>query len=217
MRPPAQYGEDITTAQDAEDAAQTLGPMMICTRLAGRAIIRVVGRCNDAQENENLDLSECQLMQVPDAVYHLMRHTDLKTCDLSGNVITKIPPKFTVNFNHITDLNLSHNQMSKLPDEIVDLGELQRLDISYNSYIALPSSIFKIPKLEQLNASNNHILEIEVEKIEGAPSLQILDVSHNPLTPTCHNKLSNVTKIRMVISPRQKEEWDDEEYDDDQV
>lgn len=48
------------------------------------------------------DLSECQLMQVPDAVYHLLRHTELQTCDLSGNVITKIPPKFTDNFSLIT-------------------------------------------------------------------------------------------------------------------
>lgn len=48
------------------------------------------------------DLSECQLMQVPDAVYHLMRHTELKRCNLSGNVITKIPPKFAVKFSLIT-------------------------------------------------------------------------------------------------------------------
>lgn len=48
------------------------------------------------------DLSECQLMQVPDAVYHLMRHTELKSCDLSGNVITKIPPKFAVKFSLIS-------------------------------------------------------------------------------------------------------------------
>ena len=48
------------------------------------------------------DLSECQLMQVPDAVYHLMRHTELKRCDLSGNVITKIPPKFAIKFSLIT-------------------------------------------------------------------------------------------------------------------
>lgn len=48
------------------------------------------------------DLSDCQLVQVPDAVYHLMRNTELKTCDLSSNVIKKIPPKFAVKFNLIT-------------------------------------------------------------------------------------------------------------------
>ena len=48
------------------------------------------------------DLSDCQLMQVPDAVYHLMRNTQLTGCNLSGNVITKIPPKFAVSFSLIT-------------------------------------------------------------------------------------------------------------------
>lgn len=104
------------------------------------------------------DLSNCQLIQVPDAVYHLMRHTELKTCDLSDNVITKIPPKFAVKFSLITDLNLSHNQMAKLPDEIADLKSLERLDISHNTFISLPNSIFRIPKLRVLNANNNHIV-----------------------------------------------------------
>lgn len=59
------------------------------------------------------DLSECQLVQVPDAVYHLMRHTELKTCDLSSNVIKKIPPKFSVKFSMLTgaaptDFTLAH-------------------------------------------------------------------------------------------------------------
>lgn len=41
-------------------------------------------------------------MQIPDAVYHLMRNTELKTCDLSGNVIKKISPKFAIKFSLIT-------------------------------------------------------------------------------------------------------------------
>lgn len=97
-------------------------------------------------------------MQVPDAVYHLMRHTELKTCDLSENVITKIPPKFALKFSSITDLNLAHNQISQLPDEIADLAALERLDISHNTFISLPNCIFKIKKLQMLNASHNHII-----------------------------------------------------------
>lgn len=104
------------------------------------------------------DLSNCQLMQVPDAVYHLMRNTQLKTCDLSENVITKIPPKFAEKFSLITYLNLSHNQMAKLPDECADLASLERLDISYNTFISLPHCTLKMPKLRHINASNNHIV-----------------------------------------------------------
>lgn len=48
------------------------------------------------------DLSDCQLMQVPDAVYFMMKDTNLVACDLSSNLITKIPPKFPVKFSLIT-------------------------------------------------------------------------------------------------------------------
>lgn len=49
-------------------------------------------------------------MQVPDAVYHLMRHTELKRCNLSGNVITKIPPKFAIKFSLITGKLINNNR-----------------------------------------------------------------------------------------------------------
>ena len=50
------------------------------------------------------DLSDCQLIQVPDAIYMMMRVRDIQltACNLSSNVITKIPPKFPTNFNFIT-------------------------------------------------------------------------------------------------------------------
>jgi len=48
--------------------------------------------------------------------------------------------------------------MSKLPEELADLAELERLDISHNAYIALPHVVYKMPKLTHLCAQNNHIV-----------------------------------------------------------
>ena len=48
--------------------------------------------------------------------------------------------------------------MSKLPEELADLAELERLDISHNAYIALPHAVYKMPKLTHLNAEHNHIV-----------------------------------------------------------
>lgn len=139
------------------------------------------------------DLSECQLVQVPDAVYHLMRNTELKTCDLSSNVIKKIPPKFAMKFSLITgdfwaikyfnakttsdnfwifgisDLNLSNNQINKLPDELADLAQLLRLDISHNLFLSLPKVVFKMPKLRQLKANNNAIIGKHIWIVEFIP------------------------------------------------
>jgi hypothetical protein len=51
-------------------------------------------------------------MQMPDAVYHLMRETPLLQCSLASNVIAKIPPKFFISFNNLTGIHL-HKIMSK--------------------------------------------------------------------------------------------------------
>ncbi|KAF7278853.1 hypothetical protein GWI33_007916 [Rhynchophorus ferrugineus] len=172
-------------------------------------VTRVIHRCDDAKENRNLDLSNCQLMQVPDAVYHLMRHTELKTCDLSDNVITKIPPKFAVKFNLITDLNLAHNQMSKLPEECAEMGNLERLDISHNCFTSLPNCIFRMPKLNTLKANDNRIVDVEIDYLTEAPALESADLQRNPITPRIHDQLSRVTKISVILSPRQTEDWED--------
>lgn len=56
------------------------------------------------------------------------------------------------------ELNLSHNQMSKLPEELAELQALERLDISHNTFIALPSVAWRIPQLKRLLANNNFII-----------------------------------------------------------
>ena len=48
------------------------------------------------------DLSDCQLVQVPDAIFHLLRETPLLTCNISNNLISKIPPKLAMSFTLIT-------------------------------------------------------------------------------------------------------------------
>lgn len=55
-------------------------------------------------------------------------------------------------------MNLSNNQMNKLPDELASLATLLRLDISHNLFLNLPSVVFKMPNLRQLKANNNAII-----------------------------------------------------------
>ncbi|KAK0159736.1 hypothetical protein PV327_010819 [Microctonus hyperodae] len=207
MKPPTYNSEEVQ--QISQEEGERNVATAVCVQLAGRAIIRVVSRCEEAQDNCNLDLSECQLMQVPDAVYHLMRHTELKSCDLSGNVITKIPPKLAVKFSLITELNLSHNQISKLPDELAELQELLRLDISHNAFIALPSVVCRIPQLKRLQANNNSIIDIDAERIKRAPSLEFVDLRENTIPPRIYDLLCCIDNITIELSPRQVEDWED--------
>jgi Leucine-rich repeat (LRR) protein len=36
------------------------------------------------------------------------------------------------------ELNLSNNQISNLPDEIVEMTQLKKMDLSKNSFVTLP-------------------------------------------------------------------------------
>nr|KAF7390361.1 hypothetical protein H0235_017523 [Vespula pensylvanica] len=52
MRPPAYNAEEVQ--QIPQEQGERNVAMAVCVQLAGRAIIRVVSRCEEAQDNCNL-------------------------------------------------------------------------------------------------------------------------------------------------------------------
>jgi len=201
------FGNDITNSQESNRrmAMRTAR----CVKILGKGVVKVVHRCDDAKENNNLDLSDCQLMQVPDAVYHLMRNVTLSGCDLSGNVISKIPPKFAISFNLLTELNLSNNRMSNLPDEMANCNQLESINISSNSYVSIPNVLFSIPSLAKIDARKNFIADVDVELVSTCSSLETLNLEENPVSSSSYDGLSQVTSVRVHLSPRTLEEWED--------
>ncbi|CAH1715069.1 leucine-rich repeat-containing protein 57 [Aphis gossypii] len=208
MRPPIE--EEIEAAEVEVDDGQQTAVMLVSTRLAGNAVIRVVNRCNEAQESQNLDLSECQLMQIPDAIYLLMQNTQLVTCDLSNNVISKLPVKFTERFPSITELNLSNNQISKLPDQLSGMKNLKKLNISYNSFVELPEPIANLPELTTLIANNNFIIDVNVRILESRlKHLKEVDLKDNPLNTSTVDALEQELPFRIMFTPPTDEDWRD--------
>merc|ERR1711936_299284 len=155
-----------------------------------------------------LDLSSCQLVQVPDAIYHLLRETKLTKCDLSSNAITKVPPKLAKTFSLITDLNISTNKISMLPTELSACTSLERLNISSNFFDTLPPVLLDIPSLVELDAGKNSIAEVELDGLKTSlPALQSLNLEKNPLKKETYEALLEVKSCKVVVSPR--EEWED--------
>lgn len=66
-------------------------------------------------------------------------------------------PKCLTRLTHLNMLDLSCNQLNKLPDNIGVLGSLTRLDVRSNKLQALPQSISRMARLTYLNASNNFL------------------------------------------------------------
>ncbi|XP_067672389.1 leucine-rich repeat-containing protein 20-like [Haliotis asinina] len=173
--------------------------------MAGRGVTKVVNRCEQAKENRRLDLSECQLTQIPDAVYLLMRNTELETCDISLNLIRRVPAKFGTKFPHLMELHINGNKLTSLPDELRDMHNLKVLDISCNSFESFPSVIFTFNKLRNLNAEDNSITDVDTSRLQSMTSLVEVNLQDNPLTLTSYRSLMEIRLYTVLLTPQDKE------------
>lgn len=82
----------------------------------------------------------------------------------------------------LAELNLSHNRMSKLPEELRNLTQLVQLNISHNAFLNLPKIAYELPKLEQVNAEKNHIADVDVDRLRRRGNLRLVNLKENPLS-----------------------------------
>lgn len=59
------------------------------------------------------------------------------------------------------------------------------------------------------NFDTFHFLDIDIERLRHAPALEFIDLQANPLTARMHDLLSTLTRIKIELTPRQVEEWED--------
>ena len=139
----------------------TIGQIIVTRKSCCKMYINKAVYCKNQFQISPLfsDLSGCKLIQVPDALYFMIeeRNIEVLACNLSSNVIKKIPPKLPSKFSLITDLNLSFNKLSALPEEVSKWSQLETADISNNKFDSLPACLLSLPKIIQINAANNSI------------------------------------------------------------
>uniref|UniRef100_A0A8C2H547 Disease resistance R13L4/SHOC-2-like LRR domain-containing protein n=1 Tax=Cyprinus carpio TaxID=7962 RepID=A0A8C2H547_CYPCA len=82
---------------------------------------------------------------------------------------------------HLQYLNLSFNDLTRVPQEVCDLHQLQVLKMRNNPIEELPAQISKLHKLQTLVVSFCKITQLP-KQLYSLPSLQHLDMSYNLLT-----------------------------------
>merc|ERR1711983_744823 len=166
---------------------------------------KVVERCEVAKENGGImDLSGCHLFHDEGHTINCLQ--SLIKCYHQNS--TQIPKQF----NFITELNLSHNRMSTLPEEISKCTQLETVDISNNSFVNLPNCLFNLPKIIKIIARKNFIAEVDIDLLttcDGSSTLETLNLEENPLSRDCQDNLGTINSIRISITPREIEEWED--------
>merc|ERR1712079_232600 len=166
------------------DPVEPSREMIIETAKVGNAVVKVVNKVDEAKESGVLDLSQCSLIQVPEAVYFILRAAEIQKCNLSNNLITKITPQFGGScFLQLTSLDVSTNRLSTLPLELEAITDI--------------------------NAKSNFIAEVNDEDLESNETLEVVNLENNPLSPACHDRLHRVSRVRIIVSDKKLEEWED--------
>ncbi|VVC43869.1 Leucine-rich repeat,Leucine-rich repeat domain, L domain-like,Leucine-rich repeat, typical subtype [Cinara cedri] len=99
--------------------------------------------------------------------------------------------------NHLTEVDLSSSNISKLPYLIGNLVNIVNLNLSSNKLETLPQALTKFDHLTDLNLSNNNFKLVPQCLIDGMSSVSKLDLSHNNLLhinkkPFCIQRLVNL-------------------------
>ncbi|CAM6011109.1 unnamed protein product [Sphagnum balticum] len=106
----------------------------------------------------------------------------LQILDLSSNQLNGIMPKMPLAPSHLTQLNISHNQLDGTLDaflgSLTNITEITNLDISYNNFSGNVSSSFHNLNvgLSMLLMNNNNF---NGDFLDVPSTLQILDISMN--------------------------------------
>ncbi|CAH1271855.1 MFHAS1 [Branchiostoma lanceolatum] len=121
----------------------------------------------------HIDLQNQRLSAVP---YGLDIHDPSKIL-LSNNRIQTFPVSTPViGHSNLTHLDLSHNLLSSLPEEIHLLSALKILDMSCNKFQSIPPGVYELLSLENFNMSYNSVQELPPKKF---PKLEKLNLSYN--------------------------------------
>ena len=103
----------------------------------------------------------------------------LSTLKLDNNSLLELPD--SVYDLDLQEVDLSHNKLKCLSNEVRKWKNLRSLNVSNNCLCTLPDAIGNLEHLTFLDASHNRLKTV-VEQLRNAKSLEYLHLGHNELT-----------------------------------
>ncbi|CAD5218524.1 unnamed protein product [Bursaphelenchus okinawaensis] len=151
---------------------------------AGQGVTQVMARCEAAKSSGFLDLQDCNLMYITDAIYLVLKEYEITKCSLKGNDLKKFPKKMVIRLPELEVLNLEGNKIDEIADEIVGWKDTMKgINLAKNQIKTVPDTFLELHNLVLLDLSGNGIEDIDAEKFFKAfPNLKQVNLHDNPLS-----------------------------------
>ncbi|KAF3786934.1 Receptor-like protein 12 [Nymphaea thermarum] len=143
----------------------------------------------------NISMSGVECISALASSLPNLRHLSLSSCSISGPMNRSI-----LGIKSLAHLDLSRNNMSKVPEFLINLTLLRHLGLSSCSLGGVfPNGIFRLPYLQHLDISNNPNLQGSFPEIlPVSSSLLTLSLSSTSLSGTIPNSIGNLTELRIL-------------------
>ena len=105
-------------------------------------------------EPRDFSLSGKGLRRLPEDLREILEREDTTHLDLSSNQLSPLPPEIG-NFGQLLRLDVSQNNLKEFPPEICKLQHLRVLVAKHNQMKSLPTDFGQMKGLEELNLSGN--------------------------------------------------------------
>ncbi|XP_078091267.1 volume-regulated anion channel subunit LRRC8C-like [Mustelus asterias] len=130
------------------------------------------------QQLRELELVQCKLEHVPQAVFNLL---NLEELNLKENNLQSIEEIFQLQHcPKLTCLKLCYNHIEHIPEHIKKLASLESLYLNNNQVEVIPPQLFLCNKLRHLDLSHNRISAIPPE-IGVLQNLRHFSISNNSI------------------------------------
>ncbi|XP_062929903.1 E3 ubiquitin-protein ligase LRSAM1 isoform X1 [Mobula hypostoma] len=136
----------------------------------------------EAGADDILDISKCELSEIPASVFSMCRVLQKKVLIIHSNHLATLQPK-SCNIQDLSllkILDLHDNRLVSLPEDMGQLSSLQVLNLEQNHLKSLPNSLTALAQLQTLNLKGNRIRKLP-ETLSGLKSLRTLDISQNQI------------------------------------
>ncbi|TMS37527.1 hypothetical protein L596_004439 [Steinernema carpocapsae] len=124
---------------------------------AARGVTQVMNRCEDAKSSGFLDLSNCSLMYIADAIYLVLKGHNITKCSLKNNSLKKFPKKMIDRFPGMMIFNMEGNELEEAPEELSSWVSMKGINFAHNKLIRFPEQLYAMKELSFLDLSGNPI------------------------------------------------------------